>query len=223
MIRRPARRLLAALALGATTALVACTTAEPAAPPNPVRTRPVDIFVNAHSQEQIVLGEVYHQTFQKLGRASTLNIVTESEGGTGLAELRGGPANFIIGCTGLFLHTIDPARARTLSEEIAAGEVADPAEETWNEFVGSLHSTLTAPDPSPAQGCAEEVFAVAMPDLPQSIVPVYSRSLFNRAELKEITTVTRYLTTGELQELIEETRQESSVSRVVSEWIGSVP
>ncbi|GAB3696980.1 hypothetical protein [Corynebacterium nasicanis] len=208
-----------ALALAGVVTLAGCADAEPARRANPDHTRPVVISVSANSAEQLILGEIYLQTLQKQHREVSLDIEADSEQRTRLERLQEGQADLVIGCTGMYLTDLDPGRAAELAADIEADEVEDPADETYREYLGALSGGFTSPDPSSAQGCAEIVARENMPDLPQSIVPTYSRDLFDRDELKALTDVTRFLTTDEIATLVKEAREKSSASSVVEAWM----
>mgnify|MGYP000927565414 CR=1 FL=1 len=208
-----------ALALAGAVTLSACSTAEPGRTPDADHTRPVTVTVTGNSAEQIILGEIFFQTLQKAGREVALDSDPSSEGPHRLKNLRSGSSDLVIGCTGLFLFELDPQRAEELSAEIEAGDVEDPADTTYREFIGALPGGITAPDPSSAQGCQGSVEMADMPELPQGIVPAYNRNLFDRDERKAITDVTRFLTTEEIAALIEKARATSSASQAVQEWL----
>jgi hypothetical protein len=220
MNRLLTRAALPALGLVGLLSLTACSTAEPERDPNPNHTKAVEISVPANSPEQLILGEVYAQTLQELGRSTSLSIVDSIRSTNRLDRLHSGETDMIIGCTGVFLHVLDPTRAEELSAEIAADEIEDPFDETYREFIGALPGTITSPDPSSAQGCAEEAREKQVPDLPQSVVPVYKRDLFSRTEIVELTAVTRLLTTEDLATLLETASEESSASQAVADWLG---
>lgn len=215
---RTPRRLVSA-ALAAVTLLAGCSTAEPGARPDADHSRPVRILVSGNSPEQLILGQIYLQVLIEAGREADLVSEPSPQPLNRLAKLREKQADLVIGCTGSFLERMDPVRARELSAEIAAGEFEDPADQTHREFVGALPGSLTTTDPSSAQGCAEDVRVRRVPDLPENIVPVFSRDLFDREETAALSAVTRVLTTEEIDTLIEEMEKESSASKVVAEWL----
>jgi hypothetical protein len=202
MNRLVSRTALPVLGLVGALSLTACSNAEPGRGTNEDHTRAVRISVSANSPEQQVLGELYSQVLQDTPRE-----------GNRLELLYAAETDLIISCTGLMLHQLDPERAEELSGTI------DP-HETHREFMGALPAHLTAPDPSPAQGCSLDVLEQQVPDLPQSIIPVYRRDLFDRAELKAISSVTYTVTDEELEGLIETAGDKSSVSAAVEEWLG---
>jgi len=220
---RTPRRLVWSATLAAVTllaGLAGCSTAEPGRSPDPDHERPVRILVSGHSPEQLILGQIYLQVLNEEGREADLISESTPQPLNRLARLREKEVDLVIGCTGNLLHRLDPVRAHELSAEIAAGKIEDPADQTHREFVGALPGSLTTTDPSSAQGCAEDVRLGQVPELPESIVPVFSRDLFDREETAALAAVTRVLTTEEIASLIEELEKESSVSTVVAEWLG---
>lgn len=213
MNRLVSRTALPVLGLVGALSLTACSNAEPGRGTNEDHTRAVRISVSANSPEQQVLGELYSQVLQETGRSTSLIIEDTPREGNRLELLYAAETDLIISCTGLMLHQLDPERAEELSGTI------DP-HETHREYMGALPAHLTAPDPSPAQGCSLDVLEQQVPDLPQSIIPVYRRDLFDRAELKAISSVTYTVTDEELEGLIETAGDRSSVSAAVEEWLG---
>lgn len=213
-----ARAALAALTTA--TVLVGCSTAEPGGKPNTDRDRTVRILVSANSPEQLILGEIYLQVLAEAGREAELVSESTPQHVDLLAKVRSQEADLVIGCTGTFLDRLDPVRARKLSAEIAADQFADPADQTHREFVGALPGFMDTTHPSSAQGCAEDVLLRKGPDLPESIVPVFSRDLFDREEIFTLTSITRKLTTQDIASLQQELEEESSVSTVVAKWLG---
>ncbi len=196
-----------------------CSIAEPARAPDINHDRPVRVLVSAHSPEQLILGEIYLQVLAEAGREADLVSESSPQPLDRLAQVRSGEADLVIGCTGNFLDRLDPVRARELSAEIAADTVEDPADQTHREFVGVLPGSLTTTNPSSAEGCTEEVDLRETPDLPENIVPVFSRDLFDRDETDALAAVTRLLTTEEIATLRTKLEKEGSVSTVVSEWL----
>ncbi|HHU68379.1 hypothetical protein [Corynebacterium sp.] len=213
-----ARAALAALTTA--TLLVGCSTAEPARKTNINHDRTVRILVSANSPEQLILGQIYLQVLTEAGREADLVSESTPQPLNRLAKVRAKEADLVIGCTGNFLDRLDPVRARGLSAEIAAGQFEDPADQTHREFVGALPGSMTTTDPSSAEGCAGDVQRRQVPDLPENIVPVFSRDLFDREETAALAAVTRVLTTEEIATLLEKLEEESSVSTVVAEWLG---
>lgn len=211
---------LLALALAGAVTLAGCSAAEPGRAPDPDHGRPVVISVSGDSPEQLILGEIYLQTLKKQNREVSITLESSPDINTRLERLRQGAADLVIGCTGLYLDNLDPVRASELAAEIEAGEVEDPADSTYREYMGALSGDLTSPDPSSAQGCVFEARQEQLPeDLPQSIVPTYNRDLFNRDERKALTDVTRFLTTDEIAMLIEEAEGSSSAAAAVEAWL----
>ncbi|MDO5512261.1 hypothetical protein [Corynebacterium sp.] len=216
---RPLRRCALALTLVGAVTLAGCSDAEPSRIPDGDHTRPVVISVSPNSPEQVILGEIYLQTLQKQNREVILDVGAFSGQRTRLDRLQERSTDFVIGCTGMYLSNLDTPRAEELFEEIERGEIEDPADATYREYMGALNGRFTSPDPSSAQGCAEIVAREGMPELPQNIVPTFSRDLFNRQELKAITDVTRFLTTEEIAMLIEESQSTSSAATAVEAWL----
>lgn len=220
MNRLATRVLSPALGVMGVMSLVGCSNAEPGRDLNPAHAKTVEISVAGNYREQLILGEVYSQVLQEMGRSTNMSFRDAPGGLTRMEELRVGQTDLVIGCTGMFLHAMDPLRAAELSEGIKAGEFEDPLDQTYQEFLGALPGSATSPDPSSAQGCAAEARAKQVPELPQSIVPVYDRELLNRSEVEEINNVTRLLTTADLENLIEAAEEESSTSQAVADWLG---
>ena len=60
-------------------------------------------------------------------------------------------------------------------------------------------------------------------ELPQNIVPVFHRELFDRTELKALNEAARLLTDADLTEMIEQVEGSTPVADVVEEWVAAQP
>ncbi|AGF72148.1 hypothetical protein A605_05710 [Corynebacterium halotolerans YIM 70093 = DSM 44683] len=182
------------------------------------------ISVNSSSIGQMVLGEMYQQVLAGEGRQTFLSLENAAAAGDRLARLNENKADLMVGCTGHMLYQLYPEKAREISEEYVARRddpnAGDFSQLTYDEFVGALPGYLAVPDPSSAQGCSQ---ADGTPELPQNIIPIYHKELFDREELKAITEAGRLLTTADLQEMAEEAERRGSVPEVVAEWVASQP
>ncbi|WP_257161503.1 hypothetical protein [Corynebacterium cystitidis] len=187
---------------------------------------PISISVNASSSEQMVLGELYHQTLQDQDRNSNVSVETDPKAQDRMARLQRSEVNFIVGCTGELLGTMNTTAAGEIVDEFGletesstdlTANDGELSQRTYDEFVGSLPGNVTTTDPSPAEGCEGNEFD----SLPQNIVPVFHKGLFNRVELDAINSVTRSLSTDELDKLVTRARRQGSVSAVVSDWLSS--
>ncbi len=221
---RPLFAALGCATLLAVSSLTACSQNELARDESPLSAQPVTISVNSTSMGQMVLGEMYQQVLTLQGRQTSLSLESEVDALDRLSRLNEHEADLIVGCTGHLLAQLHPAKAEELSEEFrAAGgdpNSAELSQETYDEFVGSLPGDLAVTDPSSAQGCSG---APDTPELPQNIVPIFHKELFDREELKAITDAGRLLTTMDLHEMAEEAEHRGSVADVVSEWVSSQP
>lgn len=220
---RPASVLASGVVLTAVS-LTACAQNEPVRDVSPLQGKPVTISVNSSSVGQMVLGEMYQQVLMDKGRQTSLSLENEADALDRMGRLTENSADLIIGCTGHMLYQLHPGRAEELSEEFEAGP-ADPnagdlAQLTYDELVGSLPGDVTVTDPSSAQGCSG---APDTPDLPQNIVPIFHKELFNRVETKAITEAGRLLTTADLDEMVEEAERRGSIPEVVREWVDAQP
>lgn len=207
-------------ALVALLSLSACTAAEPARPANPEHDRPVTIVVSGQGTEQIVLGQLYREVLAVTGRHSTLELREELDPAGQLQLLHENRGDLTVSCTGTMLDQLHPQRAGEISDGGGAGEdpnAGDLAQLTYDEFLGALPGYLITTDPSPTQACAGEG------ELPQNIVPVFHRELFDRTELKALNEAARLLTDADLTEMIEQVEESTPVADVVEEWVAAQP
>ncbi|OFT49189.1 hypothetical protein HMPREF3155_12325 [Corynebacterium sp. HMSC06D04] len=219
------RRLVATLATAglALAALSSCTKFDPSADEKPGLHQAVTISVNPKSKRQLLLAELYKQTLESQGRAANvasneeLEATSANEQNLPLIESGDGATNFYIGCTGELLDAFNPVAAREISKRYEEDQ-KDPSGE---DFLATTHVALMnalPPDlavvaPSSAQGCKE-----AEPDLPQNYVVVYYKGLFDREERLAVSSLTKFLTDGEIRELLEKTDESGSLEQTVSDW-----
>lgn len=221
-IRRPLVRGTVALAIAGLT-LSGCTAENPTSEFQLRSEEPIVISVNPNSMEQAVLGEIYHQVLQGHGRESSVVIATDSGVYDRMERVQSSETNFVIGCTGDMLASMNSQATEEVIDEFSAGgertNVNDTEflQRTYDEFVGSLPGYLMTTDPSPAQGCA----GPGEEQLPQNIVPVFNKGLFDRGEVGAINGITRALNTAEVEKLVERARRQGSVSSVVEDWFAS--
>ncbi|WIM68579.1 hypothetical protein QP027_04080 [Corynebacterium breve] len=183
---------------------------------------PISISINSGSMEQMVLGEIYHQVLRAHGRSSSLAVATKPDEQNQINRLRELDANFVIGCTGNLLGNLNPTTAKEMRDEVGivnmnTYEQIELSHEVYTEFVGSLPGDFMTIDPSPAVGCQGAPSDI----LSQNIVPVFYKGLFDRGEINALNTITRILTTDELQRLVDRARRVGSASDVVAAWLGS--
>lgn len=225
--KRPSRRVAPTVSvLVAGLVLSGCTSQEPSSAETASHDIPISISVNATSSEQMVLGEIYHQTLLGQDRNSSLALETDPAAQGRMSRLQEGEVNFIVGCTGELLGSMNPETADAITEEFGlnsgSGAAADAnyndlSQRIYDEFVGSLPGGVTTTDPSPAQGCKGDEYYY----LPQNIVPVFNKELFTRAEMSAINNVTRSLSSEEIDKLITRARRQGSVSAVVADWLST--
>ena len=208
---------VAAVAL-ASVAVASCSSAEPHRDINPDRVKPVNIGVSQNSVEQKVLAEIYAQALVNRGRSASITVFSAA-GPTGqVDELVEEDSDLIIGCTGDLLAQTDPVTADEIAEK--ASDSANPNDVSINTEVddalmASLPAPVTATDPSGAQGCADS----EAPELPQNIVPVFTKTVFDGAERKIFDSYTKFITTELLTELVDNARESGSVSEAVAQWM----
>ena len=223
MIRRrqTSRRLGAltaavALSLGA---LTACAEHEPRRDQQVDRERAVTISVNVNSLEQLVLGEVYQRILAHEGRQTVLVMEDDITVSGRMDRLAEGRADFIIGCTGDLLGVVNPTTAEELVDSLESAdtpaEEAGAADEVYRAFVGSLPTSTTTTDPSPAQGCTAGQEA----ELPQNIVPVFRAAMLDGSEVAAVQGVTKLMTTADVSDMMEYARGTDDVTKAVDWWI----
>lgn len=208
---------VAAVAL-ASVAVASCSSAEPHRDINPDRVKPVNIGVSQNSLEQKVLAEIYAQALINRGRSASITVFSAA-GPTGqVDELVEEDSDLIIGCTGDLLAQTAPVTADEIAEK--ASDSANPNDvsintEVYDALMASLPAQVTATDPSGAQGCADSEAS----ELPQNIVPVFTKTVFDGAERKIFDSYTKFITTELLTELVDNARESGSVSEAVAQWM----
>lgn len=221
MHTRFARRLVALTAVAASTAGVsACGRQEPLPEASDLSQAQVRIAVDPDSPQQLVLGEIYIQTLGEEGRSASLVHEQTPDSGSGVDVLEEGTSNFLVACTGNALAGFDMPTAKRLEKEREeAGDETDRdfLAETHIAMMSALPTVLTTVDPSSAPGCKDHEKV----DLPQNFVPIYAKDLLDRDERFAIASVTKYLTTEDLDDLVEEADRTGSVSQTVEHWINT--
>lgn len=216
-IRR--QHVLAVMAVALSAALtVSCSPAEPHRDINPDRVKPVNIGVSQDSLEQKVLAEIYAQALIDNGRSVAITVFTNS-GKTGqVDELVEGDSDLVIGCTGDLLAETDPVTAQEIAEGVSDSVNPNDVQlntDVYDSLMASLPGSVTATDQSGAQGCSDS----ATEKLPQNIVPVFTKTVFDDAERGMLAGYTKFITTEQLTELVENAEDSGSVTEAVSEWM----
>lgn len=196
--------------------LSGCAAANPVPSPAGLYDQPVEIVVDKDSMDQRVLGEIYRDTLREEDRSATI-IVTDDVGDN--EEQARGRATLWMGCTGELLAYYDPVRARELEAEFARDQENPSGQDflalTHIGLIGGLPPELMTVDPSPAEGCRDgsEV------DLPNNLVPIFYKTLLDRDEKNAIASVTKFLTTQDLEDLGDAARESGSVEQTVQTWL----
>lgn len=199
--------LMSATALGG---LTACAPAQ----------EPVKIAVDPSDPEQMVLAEIYRQVAELAGRDVGIVGKRFADDGEKLEVLQTRDANFAVMCVGSLVVAANPGEAKALEAKKKAADEADANEvdlalATYDAAVGTLPGSLTTVDPSPAQGCPRTEHA----DLPQNIIPVYEKKLFDRGIRNALSKATRALATADLEKLVEQTEEDGDPGAAVNEWM----
>lgn len=208
--------------LAASAILSGCARFEPSAAASVDSVRPVIVGANADSTEQKVLGQLYAQTLSvHEGRPASVKLLSGKDSGEALDAIRSGEVDLIVTCTGSVLSANNPDLAREIHEEFegAAGD-KDPNDVDYNvatfeAMMSVLPPDLHATDQSGAEACAK----AGGEDLPQSIIPVFRKTLFDRDELNTLDSLTKYLTTPEVKKLISDAEDSGSIDSTVSDFL----
>lgn len=181
---------------------------------------PVLIAADPSDTEQMVLAEIYRQIAELDGRQVGLIGASLPDDGTKLALLETREANLAVMCIGSLVVAENPQEREVLAELKRKNEGADSNNvdvdlATYDAAVGTLPTDLATIDPSPAEGCA----GMEHDGLPQHIIPVFEKGLFNRGVRQAMQKATRALNTEELEELVAEAQQDGDPSRAVNEWL----
>ncbi len=183
---------------------------------------PVAIGIDPNSPEQVVLGEIYRQVLMNQGRPTSVTAVPFS--GSALEVLKSSQIQFAVTCTGQLLHDESPATAETLLERGPSEEAGEFNDEVYRDAVAIFPSDLRTVDPSPAQGCgasfgAEEAEAGDGDELPQNIIPVFQKGMFDRGEINRLNFATRAMATDDIVELAEDLESGTPLNQVVRDWL----
>lgn len=208
---------VAATVVFSASVLVACGN-EPARGAHYDQERVVTISVNQDSTEQRVLGELYRSVLEEAGRDASVTQERDTRSSTRMDRLFAGDADFIVGCTGDLLQSLNPAQAAATTEEI--GEADNPVDAAiisqgvYEEFVGALPGSFMTTDPSSAQGCTAGMESI----LPQNLVPVFRTNMLDRGEYQAVNNITVRLTTEDLDMMVQHTRQTDDPREAVQRW-----
>lgn len=203
---RNTRRVLAGL--------TACALALGGCAPSELRSTgkaPVAIGVDAGDPQQVVLGEIYSRVLQQLGRPTSLTAADFSAGDT-LRVLKETPIDFVVTCTGRLVEETDTAAAGRLAKEAKAG--AEGISDTvYDAAVAALPGTVRTVDPSPAQSCGDGG------DLPQNVIPLFSKGVFDRGEINRLNFITRVMATDKIAQMAEEVQGGTSMEDALAAWM----
>ena len=181
---------------------------------------PVAIGIDPNSPEQVVLGEIYRQVLMNQGRPTSVTAVPIS--GSALEVLKSSQIQFAVTCTGQLLLDESPATAHTLSERGPSEDAGEFSDEVYREAVAIFPGDLRTVDPSPAQGCGAGFGAVDAGDegeLPQNIIPVFQKGMFDRGEINRLNFATRAMATDDIAELAEDLESGTPLHEVVRDWL----
>ncbi|QCB28190.1 hypothetical protein [Corynebacterium endometrii] len=211
-----------ALAAISSLALAACQGIEPAAEESAISEQTVRIMVDSDSAEQRVVAEIYRATLESEGHDAEILRNQQLTPDERAELLSHGEADMWIGCTGNLLEAFDSNRAAELSTEYVEDQ-ADPSgtdylAETHIAMMAALPVELTTVDPSSARGCEGDSHV----ELPQNYVPIYVKGLLDRDERLTVSSVTKYLTTQEISDLVEEAEATGNEQDIVAKWLSQI-
>ncbi|GAB3939711.1 hypothetical protein [Corynebacterium tapiri] len=202
--------------------LCACAAQEPHGHISPESTRTVRISASEDDLTQQVLAEMYAQALSLQERDAEVVLVSRQRSHS-LESINDASTDFVVACSGDLLAQINPNSAEQVAAEADdSSGVVDPNDDdlivaTYEAAMASLPTHITSTDSSSAQGCTES----PADSLPQSIMPVFRKSLFDRNELKLVTDLTKVVTNEELDRTVEKA-QKTSAQQAVEAWFGSV-
>lgn len=199
--------------------LAACSAAEPENPEAQENTPgAITIAAASDSTEQQALAHLYRLAMAEENVAATVD-THDLPGADRLEWLRDPGVDMVVGCTGELLAQASPRQATELAEKLAGAEANPNSQEglqlTYEAVMGTLGYEYGVPDPSPAQGCAQETVEGA---LPQNILPVFRKLSVGREGLKEMNRLTRLITTHDVETLVEEAEESGDVAATAEEW-----
>ena len=225
---RVAARTLAAVvaACGLASSVAGCQSAEPGPPVSDLAQREVRILVDVEDPKQVMMGEMLILTLAEFGRGAKLVEHSGSAYSDRVPLMSTNSADVLVGCTGNILSMLDPNRAVELEEEkelfdaaVKAG-TALPADrdflaDTHIALMNSLPPSMATVEPSSAPACDDREAV----QLPQNLLFVYSKGLFNRDETKELAALTKFLSTDALDKVAKMAVQERSIHDAVRQWM----
>lgn len=204
--------------------LVGCASQEPVMPLPTEQKATVTIGADTDNPEQLVLAELYSQSFAKIGRAS--EIVGLNSASDRIDAVRSGRALVSFGCTGELLGLSDPAEAATLAREFRADK--DPDKElnarwrdrVYDAFSKSLPGEMMATDAGIAQGCAAASESNVGAQLPQWLVPFYLKPALARADrVSVLNEIAGSLSTEDLQKMTDAVARGESAEEAARRWL----
>lgn len=185
----------------------------------------VTIGADFTDPEQVVLAQVYAQSFAAKGRDAEIVGIDHPDGR--IDAVRGEQVLMSFGCTGELLGLSDPAAAAALTEEYEAD--TDPNKEQsgeWRDrvyeaFSKSLPGEVMATDAGIAQGCRQTSESNPGANLPQWLVPFYVKPALVRAErVNVLNEIAGSLSTEDLEAMTQAVMNGDSADEVARQWLG---
>lgn len=178
---------------------------------------PVAIGIDATSNEQVVLGEIYSRILQGQGRPTSVTDVPYRDGADAIGILKERPVDFLVTCTGQLLEEENTAAATTLAGEQKDVPPVEFTDRVYDAAVATLPGDIRTVDPSPAQGCG--AVKHAHKELPQNIIPLFSKAMFDRSEIQRVNFMTRVMSTEDLHKMAAELEAGEDLQAVVADWL----
>lgn len=175
----------------------------------------VAIGVDATSPEQVVLGEIYSRVLQQLGRPTSVTALDNgvNAGADALPVLQETQVDFVVACTGTLVEANDPAAAAALRKEHDADpDDAGFSDRVYDAAVATLPGNVQTVDPSPSQGCGAG-------DLPNNVIPVFRKGVFDRTEVNRLNFITRVLASSALEKMTKEYAAGGELTDVLAAWM----
>lgn len=188
---------------------------------------PVVIAADPSIEEQMVLAEMYRQVLELDGREVLLvgrELKTNTEQ---IDTLMRGDADLTVVCTGTLVVETNPSDIGELQKKVDADEGGNNDLElltaVYDAAIATLPSAFTTTDPSPAEGCAGmidgEEAEKEMEGWPRNIIPIIRKSEFDRIGQGAVNAISRALSTEDLDEIVEKSKQGQNRARLVNEWM----
>lgn len=236
------RTLGVAIVCSAALGLSACSEVEPRADYISDPKVPITIAARVDRPDHMVMATLFQRALYETGYESTVRVVGDPADDPE-AWFTDPTVDLFTVCTGAMLADTAPQMVEPLLDEIhggtasgkpATGNTMDPpasavetvddpgdvaaAELTLETLAGTLPEAFETTDPSPTSGCNYDTGYKYQEELPQNLVAIFRKIKLDRYAQDAITVIIRLITEEDLEELVADTRDPSTLREVVNAW-----